>query len=338
MKKILVTGGAGYIRSHFVVKLIESGYQPIIYDDFSNSHKEVLNRIKQITGKEVECITGDIRDAQKLNQTFSDNHIESVVHFAGKKSVSESQTLPLLYYSVNVSGTLVLLSAMKEHNVKRIIFSSTATVYGEAGAKAIPENSPLGPINNYGKSKLMAETIMESLAETDKDWSICILRYFNPVGAHGSGLIGEDPNGTPANLMPYISQVAVGKREVLRVFGNDYPTRDGTGARDYIHVDDLADAHLAALKYVDTELGVNIFNIGTGKNTTVLELVNTFTKVNDVKVPYLIQSRRPGDSGICFADPAKVRRLMGWSAKYSLEDMCRDTWRWQKKNPNGYLG
>ncbi len=338
MKKILVTGGAGYIGSHFVVKLIDAGYQPIIYDDFSNSHKEVLNRIKLITGQDVECVIGDIRDEKKLNQVFLDNQFDSVVHFAGKKSVGESQREPLLYYSVNVAGTLSLLNLMKKHKVARIIFSSTATVYGDAGPVALPESSPLGPINNYGKSKLMAETIMESIAANDRTWSVCILRYFNPVGAHPSGLIGEDPNGIPANLMPFISQVAVGKRDFLRIFGNDYGTRDGTGARDYIHVEDLANAHIAALHYLDNNSGFNVFNIGTGQNTTVLEMVNTFSKVNNVNVPYEIQSRRPGDSGICFADPSKATKEMGWSAKYGLEEMCRDTWNWQKKNPNGYLG
>lgn len=338
MKKILVTGGAGYIGSHFVVKLVDAGYQPIIYDDFSNSRKEVLNRIKQITGKDIECVIGDIRDEEKLNQVFLDNQFDSVVHFAGKKSVSESQKEPLLYYSVNVAGTLSLLNLMKKHNVTRIIFSSTATVYGDAGPIALPESSPLGPINNYGKSKLMAETIMESMAANDKAWSVCILRYFNPVGAHPSGLLGEDPNGIPANLMPFISQVAVGKRDILKIFGNDYETRDGTGARDYIHVEDLANAHIAALHYLDENSGFNVFNIGTGQNTTVLEMVNTFSKVNNVRVPYEIQARRPGDSGICFADTSKATKEMGWSAKYGLEEMCRDTWNWQKKNPNGYLG
>lgn len=337
-KNILITGGAGYIGSHFVVKSLESGsgFVPVIYDDFSNSDPEVLKRIKKITGKDVACFVGDIRDKKKLKDLFAKFDFDAVIHFAGKKSVNESQKRPLLYYSVNVEGSLTLLDVMEESNTKKLIFSSTATVYGNNNGTACTEDAPLDPINNYGKSKLIIEKILESLPKADPDWRICSLRYFNPVGAHASGLIGEDPEGTPANLMPFISQVAIGKRKVLEIFGNDYLTRDGTGARDYIHVEDLAAAHLSALSYLDKSAGYNVFNIGTGKNTTVLELVEAFCLTNNVRVPYKIGPKREGDTAVCFADPSKANDKLHWFAKHNIKDMCRDVWNWQKQNPTGY--
>lgn len=338
MKKILVTGGCGYIGSHCIVQLIEAGYQPVIYDDFSNSFPEVLERIKIITGVKPTCYKGDIRDTKSLSNVFEKHSFDAVIHFAGKKSVYESEKLPLLYYSVNVGGSINLLSAMEEFGVKKIVFSSTATVYGECGEKGVKETAPLNPINNYGKSKLMFEEVMRETSRKDENWSISILRYFNPVGAHPSGLIGEDPLGIPANLMPYISQVGAKKRDKLKIFGDDYPTRDGTGSRDYIHVEDLASAHIAALKFLENNKGTEIFNLGTGKDTTVLELVNSFSQINNIHIPYEIVERRAGDSAICFADPFKANERLGWVAQKSVDDMCKDAWNWQIKNPNGYRG
>lgn len=336
MKQILVTGGAGYIGSHFVIKLLEKGYSPIIYDDFSNSTPKVFDRIEKITQKKLTCIKGDIRDHKLLEEVFSTNHIHNVVHFAGKKSVKESQDFPLDYYSVNVEGTINLLKTMESFNVRNLIFSSTATVYGESKGAPVTEGDSINPINNYGKSKRMVEVILESLAKADSRWNFCVLRYFNPVGAHPSGLVGENPNGVPANLMPYISQVAVGKRQKLFIYGDDYPTRDGTGARDYIHVVDLAEAHLAALKYLEHKIGFDVFNIGTGNNTTVKEMIDTFSRVNNVKIPYEVVGRREGDSAICFANTEKAKKILGWSSSHTLDDMCRDSWNWQSKNPSGY--
>lgn len=336
MKTILVTGGCGYIGSHCVVQLLEAGYIPIIYDDFSNSFPEVLERIKLITGEIPICYKGDIRDSKKLNAVFERHQIDAVIHFAGKKSVNESEQIPLLYYSVNVGGSISLLTEMEKYGVKKIVFSSTATVYGECGSKGVIETAKLNPINNYGKSKLMFEEVLREVSLKDERWSVCILRYFNPVGAHSSGLIGEDPTGVPANLMPFISQVAAGKREKLKIFGNDYPTRDGTGSRDYIHVEDLASAHISALKFIDNNIGSDVFNLGTGRDTTVLELVNTFKQQNGVQVPFEIVGRRDGDSAICFADPSKANSQLNWTAKKTVEDMCRDAWNWQSHNPKGY--
>lgn len=336
MKKILVTGGAGYIGSHFVVKLLQSGYETIVYDDFSNSNPKVFDRIEQITGKKTEWLRGDIQNEKLLARLFSKNEIDSVVHFAGKKSVKESQEFPLDYYSVNVQGTLTLLKVMERYDVRNLIFSSTATVYGDNDGHPIREEEPLNPINNYGKSKRMVEIILESLSKSNPKWNFCILRYFNPVGAHPSGLIGEDPFGPPANLMPIISQVAVNRREEVLIYGNDYPTRDGTGARDYVHVEDLADAHVSALNYLKKNKGFDIFNIGTGKNTTVKEMLETFSKVNRVEIPFKIVGRRPGDSAICFADVQKARKVLNWSSSRTLEEMCRDSWNWQFLNPYGY--
>lgn len=334
MKTILVTGGCGYIGSHFVVKLIESGLKPIIYDDFSNSSSSCIEKIQKITGVRPICYRGDIRDPEGLAKVFSHHSIDSVVHFAGKKSVNESEKLPLLYYSVNVEGSINLLRQMEKFQVRKLLFSSTATVYGNGWSKAVTEEFPLNPINNYGKSKLMFENVLREVSLRDEGWSFGILRYFNPVGAHPSGIIGENPNGIPANLMPFITQVAAGKRKELKIFGDDYPTRDGTGSRDYIHVEDLVQAHLLVLDYLDNHKGVEILNLGTGHDTTVLELVNAFKEANDVNVPFTITGRRVGDSAICYADPTKAERLLKWKARYSIKDMCRDAWRWQVNNPN----
>lgn len=336
MNKILITGGAGYIGSHFLIKLLDNVYEPIVFDDFSNSNPKVFDRIKQITGQKINWLEGDIRDCKKLKELFKSHNFESVVHFAGKKSVKESQEYPLDYYSVNVEGTINLLKTMETFGVRNLIFSSTATVYGENEGAPVTEKDPINPINNYGKSKRMVEIILESLAKADPRWNFCVLRYFNPVGAHPSGLIGENPNGVPANLMPFISQVAIGKRKELFIYGNDYPTRDGTGARDYIHVLDLAEAHLAALKYLEHKIGFDVFNIGTGNNTTVKEMVDTFSSVNNVKIPYRVVGRREGDTAICFASTEKAKKILGWSSSHTLEDMCKDSWNWQSKNPSGY--
>lgn len=335
-KKILVTGGAGYIGSHCVVKLLENGYHPIIFDDFSNSSPLVIRRLKEITGCDVEVIEGDVRKEEEIERVFINNQIDSVIHFAGKKSVNESQEKPLLYFSVNTSGSINLLNVMKRHNVKKIIFSSTATVYDSSSKECLSEEDKLGPVNNYGISKLMFEDVLRAVWKSDRTWKIIILRYFNPVGAHKSGLIGESPNGVPANLMPFISQVAIGKLPFLNVFGNDYNTRDGTGARDYIHVEDLALGHLKALEHLEGEEIFETINLGTGNNTTVLELIKAFEKANKVTIPYKITNRRPGDSGSCYADPAKAERVLHWVAKRNIEDMCRDSWNWQCKNPNGF--
>lgn len=335
-KTILVTGGLGYIGSHCVIKLIEAGYLPVILDNLSNSCLQVLERIQQISGVLPVFYKGDILDTPLLERIFREHFIYAVIHFAGKKSVSESQKEPLEYFDVNVAGSLSLLSVMKKAGVNRIVFSSTATVYDSLTKECLSEGDPLGPINNYGKSKLMVEQILQSLWQANPDWSIAILRYFNPVGAHPSGLIGEDPRGIPANIMPFISQVAIGRRPKLQVFGNDYATRDGTGARDFIHVEDLAEGHLKVLERLDQGLGVEIFNLGTGNNFTVLELISAFEKANGVTVPFEIVGRRPGDSGACYANPTKANSLLNWKAKKDILDMCRDTWNWQIKNPNGY--
>lgn len=335
-KKVLVTGGAGYIGSHCIVKLLENGYQPIIFDDFSNSSPLVIGRLKEITGYNVPVIQVDIRNEVDIEKAFSQEEIDSVIHFAGKKSVNESQEKPLLYFSVNTSGSISLLNVMKRHKVKKLIFSSTATVYDASSKECLSEEDRLGPVNNYGISKLMFEDVLRAVWKSDKSWKIVILRYFNPVGAHESGLIGESPNGIPANLMPFISQVAIGKLPYLNVFGDDYKTRDGTGARDYIHVEDLASGHLNALNYLEGKEIFETFNLGTGNNTTVLELVKAFEKANKVDIPYKITSRRPGDSGACYANPAKAKKILNWEAKKDIVDMCRDAWNWQCKNPNGY--
>ena len=343
-KKILVTGGAGYIGSHTCIALHQAGYDVVAYDNLSNSSHESINRVSTLIGKQLEFVKGDIRDTESLRQVFLSNHFFGVIHFAGLKSVGESVARPLLYYNNNVSGTINLLEIMAEYNVKNLVFSSSATVYGDPESLPIDETSPRSCTNPYGQSKLAVEHILEDLAVSDASWNLIPLRYFNPVGAHPSGKIGEDPNGIPNNLMPYISQVAVGKLEKLSIFGKDYPTIDGTGVRDFIHVTDLAQGHVAALKYLESQtttakkdsIGFLPINLGTGKGTSVLELVAAFTKVSGQPIPYQFADRRDGDIASCYASADKAKDLLGWQAKLSVTEMCQDTWRWQSMNPNGY--
>lgn len=334
---VLVTGGAGYIGSHTCVELIEAGHQPIAVDNLVNASAESLRRVAQITGKEVPFIDGDVCDEALMEKVFSENEIDCVIHFAGLKAVGESVEKPLAYYSNNLTSTMNLCKVMGRHGVKKIIFSSSATVYDRDNTMPLREDSKIGNCTNpYGWTKFMCEEILRDVAKADKEWSVVLLRYFNPVGAHPSGLIGEHPNGIPNNLMPFISQTAIGKREKLSVFGNDYPTPDGTGVRDYIHVVDLAKGHVAAMDYLCSHTGEAVFNLGTGNGYSVLDMVNAFEKANGVKVPYVIAPRRSGDVAVCYADPAKSAEVLGWHAQYNLEDMCRDTWHWQSMNPNGY--
>lgn len=333
---ILVTGGAGYIGSHTVVQLLEEGYRVIIVDNFSNSKPESLKRIKEITGKDFKFYEVDLLDREALDKVFVDNEIDAVIHFAGLKAVGESVSIPMKYYHNNITGTLVLCELMKKHNVKNMVFSSSATVYGMNNVSPLTEDLPLSTTNPYGSTKLMIEQILRDIYVSDNTWSIALLRYFNPIGAHISGRIGEDPNGIPNNLMPYITQVAIGKREELSVFGNDYDTHDGTGVRDYIHVVDLASGHLKAVNKVMGMKGIEAYNLGTGTGYSVLDVINNFEKATDVKVPYKIIERRPGDIGTCYADASKAYKELGWKAEKNLEDMCRDSWRWQSNNPNGY--
>ena len=337
-KKILVTGGAGYIGSHTLIELIAAGFTPVVYDNLSNSSPASLARVQQIVGQSIEFIEGDILDTQLLAKTFAAHDFTAVIHFAGLKAVGESVAKPLWYYQNNVAGTLNLLDAMTNAQVKNLIFSSSATVYGDPEALPIVESSPRSATNPYGQSKLMIEYMLEDLAKSDNQWQLISLRYFNPIGAHHTGTIGENPNGIPNNLMPYVSQVAVGKLPQLSVFGNDYDTVDGTGVRDYIHVVDLAKGHVAALQYLEhqTELGFEPINLGTGKGTSVLELVNAFIKTTGQPVPYSIAPRRPGDIASCYASSDKAKHLLGWQAQFDIERMCADTWRWQSQNPNGY--
>lgn len=336
MSTILLTGGAGYIASHTAVVLQQAGFRVIALDNLVNSSEESLRRVAQITGQAVEFIKADIRDADALREVFNRFAIDAVVHFAGLKAVGESTQLPLKYYDYNVAGTVTLCQVMAECNVKQIVFSSSATVYGAAAEVPIHERAPRSATNPYGQSKLMIELILEDLVAADPSWRVAVLRYFNPVGAHESGLIGEDPNGIPNNLMPFISQVAVGKREQLQVFGSDYPTQDGTGVRDYIHVMDLANGHLQALRYLQKHHGIEAFNLGTGQGYSVLDMVKAFSETNDIAVPYQIVDRRPGDVAVCYADATKARRLLDWQTQYTLVDMVRDAWRWQRQNPEGY--
>ena len=337
-KKILVTGGAGYIGSHTLIELIAAGFTPVVYDNLSNSSPASLARVQQIVGQSIEFIEGDILDTQLLAKTFAAHDFTAVIHFAGLKAVGESVAKPLWYYQNNVAGTLNLLDAMTNAQVKNLIFSSSATVYGDPEALPIVESSPRSATNPYGQSKLMIEYMLEDLAKSDNHWQLISLRYFNPIGAHHTGTIGENPNGIPNNLMPYVSQVAVGKLPQLSVFGNDYDTVDGTGVRDYIHVVDLAKGHVAALQYLEhqTELGFEPINLGTGKGTSVLELVNAFIKTTGQPVPYSIAPRRPGDIASCYASSDKAKHMLGWQAEFDIERMCTDTWRWQSQNPNGY--
>lgn len=333
---ILVTGGAGYIGSHTCVELLNAGKEIVIIDNFSNSKPESLKRVKEITGKEFSFYEVDLLDRQALTKVFAENEIDAVIHFAGLKAVGESVSIPLHYYNNNITGTLILCQVMQEFNVKNLVFSSSATVYGMPEKMPISEDFPLSTTNPYGSTKLMIEQILKDLYVADNSWSIALLRYFNPIGAHESGRIGEDPNGIPNNLMPYITQVAVGKLNELQVFGNDYPTVDGTGVRDYIHVVDLAVGHLKALEKVLDSNGVEAYNLGTGRGYSVLEIVEAFEKASGNKISYKIVDRRPGDIAVCFADPSKSKKELGWEAKRGIEEMCLDSWKWQKTNPRGY--
>ena len=333
---ILVTGGAGFIGSHTLVELLNEGYDVVVLDNFCNSKPIVFDRIKMITGKTVKYYEADLLDYDAVDKIFSENEIDSVIHFAGLKAVGESVSEPIRYYHNNLTGTFNLCKIMQKHGAKRIVFSSSATVYGKPESVPIREDFPLSTTNPYGETKLMIERILKDLFVSDNEWSISILRYFNPIGAHKSGLIGEDPKGIPNNLLPYITQVASGKREYLSVFGNDYNTHDGTGVRDYIHVVDLAKAHLKALERTKTVKGVEHFNIGTGVGYSVLDIVNAYEKATGINIKYVIAPRRPGDIDECYADPKKAYEVLGWKAEYNIEDMCRDSNNWQQKNPNGY--
>lgn len=334
--KILVTGGAGYIGSHTVLVLLQAGHDVVVVDNLCNSSKESLNRVAKIAGREALFIESDIRDRDFLDKVFAQHKISAVLHFAGLKAVGESVAQPLRYYENNVHGSQVLLQAMANAGVFNIVFSSSATVYGDPAVVPIHESYALGPTNPYGRTKLMVEDMLRDLAIADACWRVAILRYFNPVGAHESGLIGEDPNGIPNNLLPFIAQVAVGKLPELSVFGNDYRTPDGTGVRDYIHVVDLAQGHLQALQALQSRTGAHVWNLGTGQGYSVLEMVRAFEEVSGRAVPYRIASRRPGDIAVCYADPSKALRELGWQAKCGLPDMMRDAWRWQSMNPDGY--
>lgn len=333
---ILVTGGTGYIGSHTVVQLLEAGHEVLVLDNLCNSKAQVIDRITKIAGKAPGFIEGDVRDSALLKQLFAKHTIETVIHFAGLKSVAECGQKPLLYYDNNVSGSIVLFEEMKNAGVKSIVFSSSATVYGEPVFLPYTEAHPLKPINVYGHSKLMVEQVLQDLALSDPAWRVALLRYFNPVGAHHSGLIGEDPAGIPNNLMPFVAQVAVGKRAQLSVFGNDYDTKDGTGVRDYIHVDDLASGHLAALQYLQKNAGVLTVNLGTGQGTSVFELIHAFEKACKQKIPYEVVARRAGDLPEYYADAVYSKTVLGWQAQYGIDRMCEDTWRWQSQNPNGF--
>ena len=332
---ILVTGGAGFIGSHTCVELLENGYEVVIVDNFINSKPEALNRIKQITGKDFKFYEADLLDKAAVETIFIENKIDAVIHFAGLKAVGESVAQPIRYYHNNISGTLILCQVMQEAGVKKIVFSSSATVYGSPKTVPIREDFPLHTTNPYGSTKLMIENILQDIFVADNEWSIALLRYFNPIGAHKSGLIGEDPNGIPNNLMPYIAQVAAGKLEVFSVFGDDFDTQDGTGVRDYIHVVDLAQGHIKAVEKVLGGSGVDAYNLGTGIGYSVLDMVHAFETANNVKVNYKIAPRRPGDIAVCFADPKKAKELLGWQAQFGIEDMCRDSWKFVKQNPNG---
>ena len=341
---ILVTGGAGYIGSHTCVELLNEGYEVIVIDNLRNSSKESLTRVEEITGKQVKFYEADIRDKDALDRIFLDEDIEAVIHFAGLKAVGESVAKPLEYYFNNITGTLVLCDIMRKHNVKNMVFSSSATVYGIPKSVPMDETFPTGATNPYGRTKLMLEEIFKDLYVSDNDWNIILLRYFNPIGAHKSGLIGEDPNGIPNNLVPYIQQVAIGKLDCLGVYGDDYDTPDGTGVRDYIHVVDLANGHIKALEKLKEmkkdpnvkEKGVLIYNLGTGHGYSVLEVLQSFEKVVGKPIKYEIKDRRPGDIATCYADTKKAKEELGFVAERGIEEMCEDAWRWQQKNPNGY--
>lgn len=334
--KILVTGGAGYIGSHTCLELLKDGYEVVVVDNLSNSKEESLKRVQELAGKTLTFHEVDLLDKKSLDAVFSGASVDAVVHFAGLKAVGESVTIPLSYYHNNVTGTLILCEVMGKHNVKNLVFSSSATVYGDPHKVPITEDFPLSATNPYGRTKLMIEEILRDLHRADEAWNVVLLRYFNPVGAHPSGRIGEDPNGIPNNLLPYISQVAVGKLPLLSVFGNDYPTPDGTGIRDYIHVVDLALGHLKALEKLTTNSGVATYNLGTGQGYSVVEMVSAFEKASGKKVPYKIVGRRPGDIASCYADPSLAREELDWSTEKGINEMCADAWKWQSGNPNGY--
>ncbi|MGO1062231.1 UDP-glucose 4-epimerase GalE [Acinetobacter lwoffii] len=337
MAKILVTGGAGYIGSHTCVELLNAGHEVVVLDNLCNSSAESLNRVEKLTQKSLTFVEGDIRNSQLLDQVFQQNSIDAVIHFAGLKAVGESQQIPLDYFDNNIAGSISLVQAMQRAQVFKLVFSSSATVYGEDNPSPLNEEMPTGmPTNNYGYTKLIVEQLLEKLCIADERWSIALLRYFNPVGAHKSGQIGEDPQGIPNNLMPYVTQVAVGRREKLSIFGHDYDTVDGTGVRDYIHVVDLANAHLCALNNRLTTQGCRVWNIGTGNGISVLQVKNTFEQVNGVAVPFEFVPRREGDVATCFANNSRAVQELGWTAQYGLEDMLADSWNWQKQNPNGY--
>lgn len=337
--RILVTGGTGYIGSHTLVELYAAGHETVVVDNLSNSNPVALERVEALVGKKIPFYQLDIRDRESLNRMMEQNHFDACIHFAGLKAVGESVEKPWEYYENNIGGTLTLLDVMRRHGCKNIIFSSSATVYGDPAMIPITEACPKGNCTNpYGKTKSMLEEIMMDMQKADKEWNIVLLRYFNPIGAHPSGTIGENPNGIPNNLMPYVTQVAVGKRPELGVFGNDYDTPDGTGVRDYIHVLDLAKGHVAALQAIERKCGCAIYNLGTGQGYSVLQLVKTFEKVNNIKIPYSIKPRRAGDIATCYSDPAKAEKELGWKAERGLEDMCRDSWNWQRNNPEGYGG
>ncbi len=333
---ILVTGGAGYIGSHTCIEMLNAGYDVVVIDNLDNSSAESLKRVEKITGKSVKFYKEDVRCKDALRKIFTENKIEAAIHFAGLKAVGESVREPIMYYDNNLKNTIALLEVMDEFGVKKIVFSSSATVYGVATEMPLVEGMPLGAINPYGRTKYFIEEILRDLYVADKEWSIALLRYFNPIGAHKSGLIGEDPKGIPNNLMPYIAQVAVGKLEKLHVFGNDYKTVDGTGVRDYIHVVDLADGHVKAIDWALANTGCEAFNLGTGNGVSVLQLRDAFVKASGIDIPYVIDPRRPGDPDEVYANAEKAKAVLGWEAKRGIEEMCEDTWRWQSGNPKGY--
>ncbi len=334
--RVLVTGGAGYIGSHTVVELLNAGHEVVVVDDLSNSSEESLHRVEQITGKKVNYYNINILDRKSLENVFEENNIDSVIHFAAFKAVGESVSQPLKYYSNNISGTLVLCETMKKYNVKNIVFSSSATVYGDPHTVPINEDFPLSVTNPYGRTKLIMEDVLRDLYASDNDWNIALLRYFNPSGAHESGLIGEDPNGIPSNLMPFVTQVAIGKIDQLSVFGGDYETEDGTCVRDYIHVVDLAKGHLSALAKLDKKPGLVTYNLGTGTGYSVLDVIKAFEKASGITIKHSVVDRRPGDVKACYADPTFARNELGWKAEKTIEDMCAVSWRWQEMNPNGF--